>query len=105
MSQRDSCRPALNLSTDVDLFSVISGWAQRVDGIQPLHSPHSKGGYLAASFDWTFGARFAYKDVTAHGGNPKEGDNNGNEESEENQQGAQGSEEARSNENPLNNPC
>jgi hypothetical protein len=31
-----------------------------------------QAGYLAASFDWTFGLRFAYKYVTAHVGNPKE---------------------------------
>jgi hypothetical protein len=34
-------------------------------------------------FGWTIGSGFAYKDVTVHSGNPKEGKNNGIEESDQ----------------------
>jgi hypothetical protein len=35
-------RPALNFSTTVDLFRIISGAAGSGEGIHPLHPPHSK---------------------------------------------------------------
>jgi len=33
--------PALNFSTDVDLFSAISSWVRRFERIPMMHPPHS----------------------------------------------------------------
>ena len=42
--------PALNFSTTVDLFGIISGSAGSGEGIHPFHPPHSKRDGLRSPF-------------------------------------------------------
>jgi len=63
--------PVLNSSSAVDLFSIVFDADGRVERISVTASSTFNAGWVASSFGWTFGSRFAYKDLTAHGADPK----------------------------------
>jgi hypothetical protein len=63
------CAPALNFSTDVELFSVSSGWSGASSEFRD-RIRHIPNGMIFAPVGWTFGSRFAYDDVGAALGQP-----------------------------------